>query len=140
MTEVIEYPDAEAVVMRYLDQKLAAIGLPTMVITYRVSGGAPPTRWVRVVRTGGTRRDMVTDAAQITLDCYASTEANAYALASKVRALLAAMPDAGNPDGATVYRCRELGGPSNLPDPLTRQNRYTLTVLLDIRGQALTNI
>ena len=132
MAEVIVFPDAEQVLCDWLEPALAARGTAVPVTT-RVPSPRP-ARFVRVIRTGGVRATLVTDAPQVTVESFAGTEAAAAALAQLCRALLNAAP--GQVAAAVVYKVVELAGPQNLPDPLTDQIRYTQTFEIHLRGAA----
>ena len=66
--EAITFPDAEGVVIGYLNAQLAGRGDAA-----RVSNMVPnprPTRLVKVTRTGGGRRSVAQEDAQITVQCW----------------------------------------------------------------------
>lgn len=129
--EVIEFPDAELVVARFLHEELTRWGSPAKVST-SVSSTVPS---VRVLRTGtGSDVSLVVDPAQITVDCYAAKESQAAALIGLVRSLLLAAGHAGSMAGVTCYQVTPLGGPSNLPDPVTSAHRYTASFIVPLRG------
>jgi hypothetical protein len=96
----------------------------------------PPSRpdsFVSIVRNGGIKRDLVTDSATVTFDAWAQTPSAAHDLAQEVRAAVHDLP--GSVIGQmTVYRVQEFGGPANLPDPVSNQPRYTLTLSIDVRA------
>src|SRR5690606_15009119 len=88
-----------------------------------------PDSFVTVRRTGGVRQSMVSDAAQLTVECWASSDEAAHDLAQTCRAILLAL-SGSTVDDVPVYRVSEVGGPALLPDPLSGQPRCTFTVLL----------
>lgn len=133
--EVIVFPDAEALLVDYLTAELAAHGEADVHVAVTMPNPRP-NRCVLVPRLGGARRNLVVDAATIGAECWGTSETDAQGLAQLVRGLLAALPGRVL-DGTPVYRVEELGGPVNLPDPVSGQARYTLTVAVHVRGRAL---
>lgn len=129
------FPDVVAAVATYLREELAARGFTVTVATEVPH--VRPTQLVRLVRTGGPRHDdpgIPTERAQITVECWADTEALAHDLAQVSRALVGAL--AGVVEGVMFYKVDEVAGPGHLPDPLSDQPRYIFTVLLTVRGEA----
>lgn len=123
---VVVFPDAAAAVTGRLADLL---DVPTDV---RVPNPRPE-EFILVRRVGGTRRDIVTDEATITIEAWAQDEAAAHDLAQLARAYVHAM--AGSAEGdVRVYRVGEFAGPASLPDPDSAQSRYTLTVTVAVRG------
>ena len=80
--------DAERIVTDYLNS-----GLADAKAYYGVPARRPK-RFVTVVQTGGPRGELVVERPLIDAKCWASTRADASALADEVEALLLAMPDA----------------------------------------------
>jgi hypothetical protein len=130
--DVVLFPDAEQVLCQWLAAALAAKGVTVPVVTSVPS--KRPAMFVRLMRTGGARHSVVTDAALITVESFAARESAASSLAQMCRAVLNAAP--GNVAAVTVYKVREIGGPQNLPDPVTTQYRYTQTFEVHLRGAA----
>jgi hypothetical protein len=133
--EVIVFPDAEALLIAYLTAALAAHDWADVVVAVTMPNPRP-VRCVLVPRVGGARRSLVVDAATIGAEAWAATETEAHDLAQLVRGLLAALPGRIL-DGTVVSRIEELGGPANLPDPVSGHARYTFTVAVHVRGRAL---
>jgi hypothetical protein len=133
--EVIVFPDTEALLVDHLKAELGARGRADVVVAVTMPAHRP-TRCVLVPRVGGARRGLVVDAATIGVECWGASETDAHDLAQLVRGLLAALPGRLL-DGTPVYRVEELGGPTNLPDPVSGQARYTLTAAVHVRGRAL---
>lgn len=133
MTEaLILFADAEQLLCDYLRPLLAPQPVGTRVPDPR------PDRYIRLLRTGGVPPTIVTDGAQITVECWDRTEAGAVTTAAMARAILTAMPRRGIIlAGHPVQGVEELSGPANLPDPLAPgQARYTFSLLVHLRGAA----
>lgn len=124
--EPITFPDAEAVVIGYLNPLLIADG-----DTARASTRVPaerPGRLVRPVLTGSSRRSLSKEDAQVTVECWAPNSADARALAGKVYGWLSALDVGGShvPAGPAGW----VGGPYSDPDPDTGSPRYVMTVIV----------
>ena len=131
--EAITFPDAEGVVIGYLNAQLAGRGDAA-----RVSNMVPnprPTRLVKVTRTGGGRRSLAQEDAQITVQCWDADSPEASDLARIVRGLLWAMSI--NANGVVAHVPTEVGGPAFFPDPDTNLPRYQFTVIVRLRAQVL---
>jgi hypothetical protein len=91
---------------------------------------------VTVRRSGGLRPNLVSDAAWLTVECFAPDDDQLGALTHEVWALLFAM--AGEViDGVQCYRVTELGGPADMP--LTdagefQRPRYVMSVQAQFRA------
>jgi len=90
-----------------------------------------PSEFFRVLRTGGPKETLKSEAAQITVEAWAGTEARASDLLSTARAIL-------NAADAQLFGVREFSGPANLPDPTTAQIRFTMSFQIRARGTAVT--
>lgn len=134
MTDPIRFPDAVAVVVDYLTTELAARG-DDATVTSKVPDPRPD-RLVRVSRTGGPRTSLVSDGAQISVECWDLLEEDAQDLAQTCRALLLVMRGTVQ-SGVAVYRVSELGGPALLPDPLSNAPRYVFSQQVQMRGELL---
>jgi len=130
--EVIIMPDVVEMVTTWLTAQLPAQGVVAAVGTFY-----PPDHdgldVVVVRRTGGVRRNLVTDAATLTVESYADTEADAHDIAQVARALIYAMAR-GGVDG--IARVDEVGGLGYLPDPVNDRHRFTFAVEIAARGTA----
>lgn len=126
MIEPIVFPDAVEVVCDHLRTELDPTPVVSRVPTTR------PAAFVRVMRVGGVRRNLVTDEATLTVEAWAASEQAAHDLAQLARAHIYAMPGDGD-----VYRVTEFSGPALLPDPLSDQPRYSLTVAVATVGAAV---
>jgi hypothetical protein len=131
MTEVVAFPDAEAVVVAYLRAALSARG-DTVRVSTKIPATRPP-RLVRVTRVGGARRNVSQDDATVVVECWAADTDGASELARTCRALLGAM----EVPAAFVPQDGEVSGPQFFPDPLTSDPRYQFTVIVRLRAQLL---
>lgn len=124
--EVIVFPDVEQLLVDAYKTELAArdwnVPVGTKVPTQR------PAEFVRIIRTGGTRRGLVLDDAQVTVEAWGQRESRTSQLAQLCRGLL--------PTFDFVYGVDEFAAPANLPDPTTSQVRYTATYRVTVRGYA----
>jgi hypothetical protein len=130
MPEIVVFPDAVYEVGSYLASRLTARGDATPVYS-RVPNPRPAT-FVRVIRTGGPRRNLVVDDAQITVEAWAATDEAAHDLAQLCRAILLASPG----DSDLIRDVGEVGGPGLQPDPDSNTPRYVFTHLVALRGSA----
>lgn len=132
--ETIAFPDIEAVLIGWLDDVLDGYDVTSPVST-RVPNPRP-SRFIRIQRTGGPRRTLVTDGAQVTVEVWDDNAPGAAATARIVRAVLLAARNVTTPSGDLIYRVEEFSGPALLPD-VSGQPRYSWTVRLHVRGTAL---
>lgn len=126
MVELFVFPDTTALVCSALTDRLDRPA-GTLVPEQR------PDEFFRVLRTGGPRHTIVSDAAQVTVESWAATEAAAHDMAQLARAVLHTLPGTVV-DGVPVYRVDEISGPGNLPDPLSNHPRYSQTFAVHTRG------
>lgn len=125
MAEAVLYRDIEALVCMFLRKPL----LGSIQIGIRIPNPRP-NEFIRVLRTGGPKETLVSEAAQITVEAWAQTEQRASLLLSQCRALLNAADE-------TIYGVHEFSGPANLPDPLSAQIRYTQSFQVRARGTVI---
>lgn len=92
-----------------------------------------PDAFTLVRRVGGVGRNLVTDGATVTVECWADNEHTAVARAQMARAILHDLPGTSL-DGHPVYRVIDIAGPAMLPDPESHQPRCTLTLEVWVRG------
>ena len=117
-------PDTKALVMDYL-----AGALPVPVVSIRPDGGDAPTKFVRVLVTGGAgRSQQLLTRTQVTVDAYAPTGGAARDLAATVEALVHDLPATPVPVAAVTGTT-----PTELPDPDTASPRWTATYTLTTR-------
>lgn len=124
-----EAPDVLVTVIGHLNDSL----------TPPVSSKVPsdrPNSFVTVRRTGGVMQTRVSDAPQLTIECWAGSDIAAYGLAADVRKLLHEMADGTNRDGVIVYRVVEFSGPAYQPDTASLQDRVRWTVQVHARQAA----
>lgn len=125
------YPPAAAVTIARLAAGLAAAG-PAVPVVGQVPNPRPSGKFVLVSRLGGPEvYPRLMDGAQITIDCWAATAAEAEVLANLCRKVIHEMVGT-----APVHHVEEIGGPSDLPDPVSNQPRWTYTVQIQMRGSA----
>jgi hypothetical protein len=135
MPEVIVAPDAEAIVISYLNVAYAARSESARAST---KVPAPrPAKFVRVLRTGGPINLMV-DRPQLTIQAWATTAVVASALMQLTRGLMHAI-DTVTYQGRTYqfYDPQEFSGPANQPDPDSEMERYTETFSVGLRASAI---
>ena len=128
MAEVLVTPDVEAAAVTYLRTALG-------VLADKVATKVPatmPARMVRVSLTGGSRRDVATDVAQVTVECWGPDETTASSMARTGQGLM--FSAAGMTAGTVFVRKVEtVGGVQNFPDPDTNKPRYQFTVRWHVR-------
>lgn len=128
----LEFGDVAEITATYLRAALAAAGSPVRVGT-KVPNPRPD-QFVRVKRTGGAMLNPVIDAAQVTIEAWALTDHEAADLAALARRLVEDMAGTVQ-SGESIHRVRELGGPADLPDPVSNMPRMTFTVQIQMRGR-----
>lgn len=133
MAEVVVFADVVEAFTGYLRDELDDRGWTVTVATQVPT--SRPAQLVRVLRTGGVHhpdQNVPVEQAQLTVECWAATQATAHDLSQLSRALVYA--SRGVVDG--VSRVEEVSAPAYLPDPLSDQPRWTFTVLVTWRGAA----
>lgn len=125
----VEAPDIVGSVITYLNAAL------TPSVHSKVPASRP-SEFVTVRRTGGPMATRVSDQPQLTIECWSTSDENAYDLANEVRTLLVGMADGTNRSDVVVYRYQEFSGPAYLPDPSSTQDRVTWTCSLHARNVA----
>ena len=104
----------------------AATALPGVHAGTRVPTTLPD-QFVRVLRGTGSRRNLGQSSPSLVVECWGSTDAQAWALTSRVWALLSA-PDLDR-IGSTWLSDVEVAEPSNFPDVASGRPRYVFTFL-----------
>lgn len=127
----VVFPDVVEAFTGYLRDELGDRGYTVTVATQVPT--TRPAQLVRVLRTGGAHHPdpgVPVEQAQLTVECWAATQAASHDLAQISRALIFA--SRGTVTG--VSRVEEVGGPAYLPDPLSDDPRWTFTVWVTYRG------
>jgi len=132
MTEVLVTPDVLVAATGYLR---AGLG----VLADRVATSVPstmPNNMVKVSLTGGSRTGVVSDTAQLTVECWSSNDPTASLLARTAHAymLAAAGVEAG---GLWVRKAETVGGVQDFPDPDIDKPRFQFTVRWHVRPAAI---
>lgn len=122
--EGVLFRDIESLVCAYLRARIP-VHVGIRIPTPRAS------EFIRVMRTGGVKETLISEAAQITVEAWARSEERASYLLSQCRAVL-------NAADAAIYGVREFSGPANLPDPLSAQLRYTMSFQIRARGTVIS--
>ena len=84
--------------------------------------------------TGGSRRNMVTDAVLVMVRCYAAKRADASDMCREVYGIL--MSEQYNPDGK-VRKSTSVGHPVFYPDGQSKTPRYQASVQWQLRPELL---
>ena len=96
--------------------------------------GAVRLPFVSYEITGGSRRNMVTDAVLVMVRCYAAKRADASDLCREVYGIL--MSEQYRPDGK-VRKSTSVGHPVFYPDGQSKTYRYQATVQWQLRPEIL---
>lgn len=136
MNEVIVFPDAESLFIQYLNaayMTYAAYTSPALE-AYSLVPAVRPSRFTRVIRTGGVRDTLVSDRVTLTIESWSDDAIEAAEIAQLNRGLAFAIDQSG---GVQWYAPQEFAGPARLPDPDSAQFRYTQSISLGVRGSAV---
>jgi hypothetical protein len=125
VAEGVLFPDVEMALCNLLRNPLLGVPVVADIPATR------PAEFVRVIRTGGPRETLRSEAAIVAVEAWAQKKARAVELANKARAVL-------NAADGSVFGVRELSGPAYLPDPSSTQIRYTMTFQARTRGIPVT--
>lgn len=125
MIQTLEFPDIEDVLGSHLSSSL---DVPAG------TKAASVAKFLRVLRTGGPPATRVTDSPQVTIEAWDRLESGAIALLEDARRILSDLPGT-ELDGWPVKSVEIIGGPTNLPDPVSSSARYTLTAVVQVRGK-----
>lgn len=98
------------------------------------SAGAMRLPFVSYEITGGSRRNMVTDAVLVMVRCYAAKRADASDLCREVYGIL--MSEQYRP-GGKVRKSTSVGHPVFYPDGQSKTYRYQATVQWQLRPEIL---
>jgi hypothetical protein len=136
--EVILFPDVSALYADYLTDELADRG-HTWPVGTTIPNPRPAT-FVRLLRTGGIRRNIVVDETQLTVETWAEREEEAHDMSQLVRGIIYATRGLVIA-GETIYNIGDITGPGSLPsglvfrqDALSAQARFSFTLLIAVRG------
>ena len=132
MAEVLVTPDVEAASVVFLRDGLGA--LASKVAT-QVPATMPNTM-VRVSLTGGSRVDVASDTAQLTVEVWSVDAPTASHVARRAQALMFSAAGAA-PGGVWVRRVESVGGVQFFPDPDTAKPRYQFTVRWHVRPASI---
>ena len=127
---MLVFPDVEALLTAWLRGQLTGVTVGNKLPNPR------PDPFVLIQRHGGVRQTVVTDAAQVGLECWAGRDYEAHDLLQQCRSLLLYQIPGQILSGYTVYRVDEVGGPSNLPDPTSSMPRWVMELQVHVRGLA----
>lgn len=140
MGDLILFADVEDDLRNHFNTTLPGFGFAQT--SYVKRPATLPDSFIYIHRTGGPRRDMVTDNAQLTIECYGRSKASpdealAFRVAQFVRSIMNALE--GNLLGGNqVDSVNEFSGAYNDPDPLASTHaRFTATYQLAVRGEVL---
>lgn len=123
----VEFGNAQSLINRYIE---SATGITAVTV---VPSSRPP-RFVRTVRTGGFRRDIVTDVARLTFECWNAKKVDAERDCQAVRAALDNLRGK-TLDGVKVHEVSEIAAPADSPDPDSAVPRYVMTHEIALRGR-----
>lgn len=119
------------------DEKAAVTELSARMTEHmgtRIPPNPIPEEFGRVVSTGGSGRDLVTDSATLALEGFALTEDRARRIAAEMIAHLQAAGRAGSLGGIPCYGVTVVALPANLPLPsVPTRFRFTAMVTADLR-------
>lgn len=136
MAEFIVAADAESAAIAQIEAG-PATWFTGVTAGTKIPGEPKPAKFIRVLVTGGTERDMVTDKPTITVECYAVREKDAQDLAANARAVLTTAGVVGSMGGVPCYGVNVFARPQNLPNPqVPSHHRYQFTISADLRMAA----
>lgn len=124
--------DVEHLLIDYLNEQLPLHSITDFPVADRVPQQGYNS--VTLIRTGGVRRDLVTDEAQVTLDTRAASNTQCVLVANLCRALLLDLWGGRKLNGHAVYQVRELSGPYSNPTE-TDIYRYSQSFLVAVRAR-----
>jgi len=133
--QLIVDPDIEDLYIAYLMEKFASRGESFPIGTKVPADGAAES--IVLMRTGGTRKTLVSDEPTLTVESRAATETRASWIARTAGALIRAS-DGLVLNGHQVYEVGNAGYLVNLPDPLTEGPRYTESFSIHLRSTVTT--
>lgn len=130
MDQLIKPVDAEQAVIDEVDA------------LYVIGTGIPdpkPELFVRVLRTGGAERDLVTDTPILTLEVFALRETQAFEASADIVARLQLAVRHGRLGNEVAYKLSVSGLPQNYPLPsVPSHKRYVTTIAPELRRRVTT--
>lgn len=131
--EIVVFPDAEAVVVGYLNRALTTRGRPVPVSTTFPSTAASPQQLVLVTLLSGPPVSLTITSVVAVIDVYGFDSESGSALARLIHGLIPGIAyETGSPVLGTSYASL----PVNFPDPLTGAPAYTQQHTIRISGAA----
>ena len=133
MTETPFFANAINLINAFVEAELGIVTV-TKIPTSR------PKRFIRTLRTGGYRRDAITDVARITFECWGESSTTAERDAQLVRDLFYRSSGrvlSNSISRYKIHRVEEIAGPADNPDPDSTSSRYTITLEVHLRGRML---
>ena len=123
----VQFDSAVVLVVDWLDANFA-------IPVHATVPDPRPADFLLVRRVGGVPQNPVTDGPMFTIESWRTGDpVQAEDDLLTVRRLLAGLRGSGI-GGRPVYRVDEIAGPGYLPDPDSDHDRYTMTVIIGIRG------
>ena len=119
---------------QYVYELLKAQGLSVGATPQGGTGGTMSLPFVSYEITGGSRRNMVTDAVLVMVRCYAEKRSDASDLCRQAYGLL--MSEQYRPDGK-VRKSTSVGHPVYYPDRESNTPRYQASVQWQLRPEIL---
>lgn len=128
-TELVVAPDIETALSQHFRSILASREDPAVVLTQLPE--QRPNRMVLLSREGGPRRNRITDAPVVIVQCWDLIDIDACALGRLIEAAVLATDGEfiGDP-GVWIEGVSIAGGLAFFPDPDTTLPRYQMTVQL----------
>lgn len=138
--ELLIPTDVEVRALAELSSALPLHGFPGVTRISQTLGTKLPTRnpkpdeFGRLIATGGTGRDLVTDRPTLIVEGYSTREQRARDLCALMLAILERAARAGSLGGAAAYRSDVGALPQNLPHPQVPTHfRFTALISIDLR-------
>lgn len=119
MADRPQFPAATGLWFEYLSGIYAPVRVSNKVL--------PDAKFIRVRRTGGTVRDLVTDNAQMTIECYAPDDKQAEEFAMDVRHTVHNTAGRSLGNGIVCKGITEYSGPYEDPDENHGSSRFSWT-------------
>ena len=101
VAEIIRFPDGELFLIELLKPRIAPVKVASLVPKQHTQSD----KLVRVSRTGGPTKDLVTDGGTYLIECYAASVGDAYAFCAGSRQCCTEGCFLRNPDGQQRLIC-----------------------------------